>query len=153
MKIFTQSLIDKLIPCLEDFMMLFPSKVKLLVVHCSDTDNNQNLNSADIHKMHLGFGWDGIGYHKVILRSGEIENGRPEYWVGAHVKGENDVSLGFALLDVMNLQMNNFLLLKKFLKFGNQNILKQNIGHSNIENTDKTCPNFDVITWANKFNL
>ena len=38
--------------------------------------------------MHLKFGWDGIGYHKIINRSGKIENGRPEYWIGAHVKGK-----------------------------------------------------------------
>ena len=43
----------------------------------------------DIHNLHLSFGWDGIGYHKIILRNGIIQNGRPEYWVGAHVYGKN----------------------------------------------------------------
>ena len=38
--------------------MLLKSKIKLLVVHCSDTDNNEELNALDIHKMHIGFGWD-----------------------------------------------------------------------------------------------
>ena len=33
--------------------------------------------------MHLQFGWDGIGYHKIILRNGKLISGRPEYWVGA----------------------------------------------------------------------
>jgi len=33
--------------------------------------------------MHLKFGWDGIGYHKIINRSGKAENGRPEYLIGA----------------------------------------------------------------------
>ena len=134
--------------------MLVPSKIKLLVVHCSDTDNNQNLNSADIHKMHLGFGWDGIGYHKVILRSGEIENGRPEYWVGAHVKGENDVSLGVCLIGRDEFTNEQFSSLKTVLEIWKSKYSKAKIiGHSNIENTNKTCPNFDVITWANKFNL
>ena len=45
--------------------------------------------------MHLGFGWDGIGYHKVILRSGKVENGRPEFWIGAHVKGKMNKVLEF----------------------------------------------------------
>ena len=44
--------------------MLLNKKISLLVVHCSDTPNNQNLSAIDIHKMHLDFGWDGIGYHK-----------------------------------------------------------------------------------------
>ena len=48
--------------------------------------------------MHLDNGWDGIGYHKVILRSGIIENGRPEFWIGAHVKGLNKSSLGVCLI-------------------------------------------------------
>ena len=68
--------------------MLIIENIKLLVVHCSDTEDKQNLSAFDIHKMHLKFGWDGIGYHKVINRSGKIENGRPEYWTGAHVKGK-----------------------------------------------------------------
>ena len=76
--------------------MLINNKISLLVVHCSDTEDNLNLSAIDIHKMHLGFGWDGIGYHKIIKRSGVIENGRPEYWAGAHVKGKNKFSLGMS---------------------------------------------------------
>ena len=55
--------------------------IQYIIVHCSDTE--KSLTAIDIHNMHLGFGWDGIGYHKVIKNDGEIENGRPEYWVGA----------------------------------------------------------------------
>ena len=39
--------------------ILFREKVKLLVVHCSDTEDSQNLSALDLHKMHLKFGWDG----------------------------------------------------------------------------------------------
>ena len=87
--------------------MLIAEKIKLLVVHCSDTEDNQTLGATDIHKMHLDFGWNGIGYHKIIDRSGKVENGRPEYWIGAHVKGKNNISLGVCLIgtqrDVVNL--------------------------------------------------
>jgi N-acetylmuramoyl-L-alanine amidase len=69
--------------------MLINNKIKLLVVHCSDTENYINSSAVDIHKMHLGFGWDGIGYHKIINRSGKVENGRPDYWIGTHIKGKN----------------------------------------------------------------
>ena len=92
--------------------MLIEKDVSLLVVHCSDTANNENLSAIDIHKMHLGFGWDGIGYHKIINRSGKIENGRPEYWIGAHVKGKNDVSLGVCLIGKDNFTKNQFASLK-----------------------------------------
>jgi len=66
--------------------------IRYIIVHCSDTNNNDT--AIDIHKLHISFGWDGIGYHKVICRSGKVENGRPEYWIGAHVKGKNNISLG-----------------------------------------------------------
>ena len=43
-------------------------EVKNFAVHCSDTDNDLNIDVLEIHNMHLSFGWDGIGYHKVICR-------------------------------------------------------------------------------------
>ena len=53
--------------------MLKKENINYLIVHCSDTPNSQKLTAIDIHQMHLDFGWNGIGYHKVILRNGEID--------------------------------------------------------------------------------
>lgn len=134
-------------------IMLISKNIKLLVVHCSDTDDNCNIKAIDIHQMHLGFGWDGIGYHKVILRSGEIENGRPEYWIGAHVKGKNDVSLGVCLIGRNNFTKKQFISLERILKkWKHKHPYADIVGHHNTGNTNKTCPNFDVINWSkNKF--
>ena len=133
--------------------MLNSKNIKLLIVHCSDTHNSMDLGAADIHKMHLGFGWDGIGYHKIIKRSGEIENGRPEYWVGAHVKGKNDISLGVCLIGKDSFTKKQFESLEKVLKNWKFLYPKAKIvGHKDTGNTIKTCPNFDVIAWSkNKF--
>ncbi len=133
--------------------MLLTKKVVLLVVHCSDTPNSQNLSAIDIHKMHLDFGWDGIGYHKIIKRSGEIENGRPEYWIGAHVKGKNDISLGVCLIGKDSFTKKQLISLERILKkwkmkYPNAKI----VGHKDTGNTSKSCPNFNVISWA-KDNL
>ena len=130
--------------------MLLQKKIELLVVHCSDTLNNMDLSAIDIHKMHLGFGWDGIGYHKIIRRSGKIENGRPEYWIGAHVKGKNEISLGVCLIGKDKFTKKQFISLEQILKrwkiiYPDAKI----IGHRDVGNTKKTCPNFDVISWAN----
>ena len=57
--------------------MLKAENIKYLVVHCSDTSDDSIVSVHDIHKMHLDFGWDGIGYHKIISRDGLIHNGRP----------------------------------------------------------------------------
>ena len=67
----------------------------LPIVHCADTPDIEDLRATDIHQMHLGFGWDGAGYHHIICRDGQIEPGRPFYWQGAHVCGQNENSLGF----------------------------------------------------------
>lgn len=127
--------------------MLNKNNIKYLIIHCSDTTNY--FSASDIHKMHLNFGWDGIGYHKVIRRSGTVENGRPEYWVGAHVKGLNKISLGVCLIGKNKFTKNQFMSLKSILlnwkeKYPNAKI----IGHCDSVNTDKTCPNFDVKLWC-----
>ena len=129
--------------------MLLNKNIELLVVHCSDTHNSNNLSSIDIHKMHLSFGWNGIGYHKIILRSGKIENGRPEYWIGAHVKGKNNISLGVCLIGRDKFTKNQYMSLEKVLRRWKSFYPKARIvGHKDIGNTKKTCPNFDVINWS-----
>ena len=128
--------------------------IEFIVIHCSDTPNNENLNALDIHKMHLGFGWEGIGYHKVICRSGEIQNGRPEYWIGAHTYGINKISLGVCLIGKDNFNSYQFNSLKKIIidwkKRFPSAIIK---GHKDVINTSKTCPNFNVQKWLLSVNI
>ena len=129
--------------------MLISSNIKLLVVHCSDTEEHLDLRGGDIHEMHLNFGWDGIGYHKVICRSGKVENGRPEYWIGAHVKGKNDISLGVCLIGKNKFTKKQYLSLEKILrKWKSLYPEAKVVGHRDTGNTNKTCPNFDVKAWA-----
>ena len=135
-------------------IILNEKDIKLLIVHCSDTPNNDFLTAIDIHRMHLGFGWDGIGYHKVICRNGYIENGRPEYWMGAHVYNKNHLSLGVCLIGKNNfskLQFDSlFIVLSNWKKkYPNSRIL----GHSDTILTEKTCPNFNVKEWCKKVGI
>mgnify|MGYP003607694039 CR=1 FL=1 len=58
----------------------------------------------DIHDLHLSNGWAGIGYHKVILADGTVEDGRPLSTVGAHALGANQRSVGIVLVGNFNLQ-------------------------------------------------
>ena len=51
--------------------------------------------AAQIDTWHRQRGFHlGIGYHYVIRRNGEIEQGRPEYMVGAHCLNHNAHSIG-----------------------------------------------------------
>ena len=134
--------------------MLKKKDIKFLIIHCSDTGDSNNIDASVIHKMHLDFGWNGIGYHKVILRSGKVENGRPEFWIGAHVKGKNKHSLGVCLIGTNKFTRNQFSSLKNVLlswkkKYPNAEI----IGHRDATKTKKTCPNFDVRSWCKENSI
>jgi len=127
---------------------LSPDSVEMLVVHCSDTPDDQPFGAREIQNMHLGFGWDGIGYHQVIRRDGTRESGRPDYWKGAHVKGVNDRSLGVCLIgrtSFTEAQMHSLatLLFEWLKKYPSARVL----GHRDAVETHKTCPNFDAAAW------
>lgn len=134
--------------------MLNSSDIKYLIIHCSDTPDDKYLSAIDIHKMHLDFGWDGIGYHKVICRDGKIENGRPEYWVGAHTFSKNNLSLGVCLIGREKFNHSQFSSLYTLLSSWKKKYLNSLIiGHCEAISTKKTCPNFNVQKWCKKVGL
>ena len=144
------------------------SATELLVVHCSATRASQNIGVREITQWHLQRGFDTIGYHYVIRRDGDLETGRPENVIGAHVKGHNARSVGICMVggvDNADKPSNNFtaaqfvalheLLLQLRKRHPNARIL----GHRDLSpdlNKDgkitpneyiKACPSFDVETW------
>ena len=126
--------------------LLLKQNVKYIVIHCSDT--NEGDTAIDIHQLHLSFGWEGIGYHKIIQKNGKIENGRPEFWTGAHVFGYNKESLGICLIGKNNFSTQQFNTLTKLIKEWKKKYpLAKICGHRDFKNTKKTCPNFDVKKW------
>lgn|GEM_PF-394326 len=128
--------------------------IRYLVVHCSDTPDDDLLTARDIHAMHLGFGWDGVGYHRVITRDGVIEHGRPEYWVGAHVYGHNTESLGVCLIGRNVFTSAQMAALHEVISGWKVTYPQAQIcGHCDFDNTEKTCPNFDVRAWAREQGL
>lgn len=127
---------------------LNPTEIKYIIIHCSDTPNNEKLTAIDIHKMHLNFGWEGIGYHKIICRNGIIQNGRPEFWVGAHTYSINNISLGICLIGKNNFTQKQYSSLKTTLLLWKNEYPNAKIkGHRDAIKTDKTCPNFNVSDW------
>ena len=128
--------------------MLTPENIRYLVVHCSDTPDEDGLTASDIHAMHLGFGWDGAGYHAIITRDGICHPGRPEYWQGAHVKTRNHDSVGVCLIGRHEFTPDQFAALETLLltwssRYPNADV----VGHRDIQETHKTCPNFDAGKW------
>ena len=137
---------------MKEVNLLKEKNIKYIVVHCSDTSDKKDLNALDIHKMHLGFGWDGIGYHKIILRNGIIENGRPLYWIGAHAYGYNDKSISICLIGRKHFTKKQLTSLKTFLDWSQKKYPNSKIvGHYQITKSSKTCPNFDVNYWYRNY--
>ena len=124
--------------------------IKGLIVHHSDSPHRGNT-IEDIHKWHLKAGFDGCGYHYVILEDGQVQKGRPNFWDGSHAKGYNDTHLGICLMGVDYFTPEQFYALKDLInslilefKISIENIL----GHYQVSN--KTCPNFDVKQWISE---
>lgn len=69
--------------------------VNKIVVHHSVTGD---VDAKRIHDMHLNNGWSGIGYHFVVKMNGEIERGRPENKLGAHVANQNSGKIGVCFI-------------------------------------------------------
>jgi len=48
----------------------------------------------DVHRIHRGQGWPGIGYHFYVRRNGEVYRGRPEEQIGTHTAHYNASTIG-----------------------------------------------------------
>lgn len=135
--------------------------VKYIVVHCSATRLNMDVNTERIRQWHTapkpkGNGWSAIGYHFVIERDGKIEEGREITRPGAHVRGYNKQSIGVCLVGGLNKnskgefnftreQMDSLEKLLSMLSDMAPNATIQ--GHRDFPGVNKACPCFDVKAW------
>lgn len=118
--------------------------MKHIVVHCSDSPHGRGHSAETIHRWHQERKWSGIGYHYVITEEGEVQNGRPHYWTGAHVKGHNTGSLGICLIGRDYFAPEQLDSLRELLKDLHDQYPEAVIcGHRDLD-PNKTCPNFDV---------
>lgn len=121
--------------------------IEYIIVHCSDSPPNRGDTAATIHAWHLQNGWSGIGYHRVILEDGKVENGRPLYWVGSHARGYNSKSIGVCLIGDGVYTHEQYSSLRKLIfKLLDRSPQAKVIGHRDIDDR-KTCPKFDVKQW------
>ena len=106
-------------------------------------------------------GWEDVGYHYVITRSGTIEPARPENMMGAHAVKANHRSIGICLIggfdDEGNWENNftseQFVTLKALiLNLKNKYSIEWIIGHNEIESR-KDCPSFNVKEWLQQENI
>ena len=60
-------------------------ETKYIVIHSSNTNPKQNFDVKDIDRQHRKDGYFSCAFHKVITRSGEVQDGRDIQIAGAHV--------------------------------------------------------------------
>lgn len=133
-------------------------KIELIVLHCSGVDSDKE-NAATIRRFHTtpvsdgGRGWNDIGYHFVIPKSGLIERGRPLDQPGAHAAPKNHNSIGICVTgnkDFQEIQFESLTTLLLLLRLIPE-IRGAKVVPHNVINTDKTCPNFDVSAFSAVF--
>lgn len=129
--------------------------IRSAIIHCAYTKASMDIGAMEIRRWHIDDrGWSDIGYHYVIRRDGELENGRPVAHVGAHCKGHNRDSIGICLVGGMNddgapefnFTADQFATLRH-LKHSLDQQYHGIEWHGHREYSDKACPCFDVGQW------
>jgi len=120
-------------------------KIDKLIIHCSDTPNDRDVNAATIKEWHVdGNGWSDIGYHFVIKRDGTLEEGRPVITAGAHCLGHNANSIGICLIGRDKFTKEQFQTLKQYYddtQTQGDMYFDYIFGHYELDKNGKTCPN------------
>jgi N-acetylmuramoyl-L-alanine amidase len=124
-----------------------------VIIHCSATREGQdNINAKVIDRWHRARGWNGIGYHFVILINGTIEYGRDLNKIGSHTRGQNTGSIGICYVGGVekdgktpkdtrtDAQKESINLLVSLFK----NIHKELTVHGHNEFSSKACPSYKV---------
>ena len=142
--------------------MIKREKTDTLAIHCSATPATMDIGVEKIKEWHVKEnGWEDVGYHFIITRSGELQTARPEEYQGAHAPQVNFRSLAVCLIggtDNKQQWENNFTdeqfttlksliadLIKKYE-------IKKIIGHYQVDDRKK-CPSFNVPEWLEQNEL
>ena len=132
-----------------------------IVIHCTQTPPNMDVDVEKVTQWHKERGFDTIGYHYLIKRDGTLQVGRDEDVVGAHAVAVNGTSIGVALAGGGTPDMgweNNFApiqfqtLKSIIIKLKDKYNIEKIIGHYQVEEK-KQCPSFDVPEWLEKNGL
>ena len=148
--------------------MIKREKTDTIVIHCSATPPTMDIGVEKIREWHVDDnGWDDVGYHYVITRSGVLQKARPEEMQGSHARAVNGTSLGICLVGGSNSNVdweNNFTdaqfvslkslisdLIKRYEMPEDFKQIKKIIGHYQVDDK-KECPSFKVPEWLEKMD-
>ena len=127
-------------------------KIKRVILHCSATNEGDDVTAAMIKRWHRDRGWSDIGYHYIVRLDGTVESGRPISKSGSHVRGHNRDSIGICYIggldqrgrpkNTMTQQQRRSIeaLCRSLCTALNQSLTLH--GHS--EFSAKACPSFEI---------
>ena len=134
-------------------------EINEIFIHCTATMPNMDIGVEEIRRWHKARGWRDVGYHWVIRRDGTVEQGRPEWEVGAHALLHNLYSIGICLVGGIDENMQpsskympaQWRALEQLLQdimdrhdlYEPSQIIR---GHNEV--STKACPCFDVKQWV-----
>lgn len=127
-------------------------KINRIIIHCSATKADHDIDVSDVRQWHLDRGWSDIGYHYFVDIRGNGFKGRPLERIGAHTKGHNADSVGICyaggvgsdgkpkdtLTDSQRRKIEQYIKAIRAV-FGDQVSV-----HGHREYANKACPSFDV---------
>jgi len=132
-------------------------EIKFIVVHHTRGDYDSIDKIKEFHTKVRG--WKDIGYHWVIgdgkgLIDGKLYKGRSEKFIGAHVKGFNQNSIGIVLVGNFDKAPPSKKQIETLIKFLKAKMKKYKIssgnilGHNETKDATKTCPGrFIDMNW------
>lgn len=124
--------------------------INRIIVHCSDSDVQAHDNIDVIRKWHLERGFSDVGYHYYITKHGIIQYGRSLDKIGAHCFNENEDSIGICLGGRLQFKEDQFKALAKLITSLYYTIGIMSV-HGHYEYSEKTCPNFNVPDFVEKY--
>jgi len=131
--------------------------INTIVIHQTDGADNGSFTPYDIAQYHTnGNNWAGIGYHYVIIDSGQIYQTQPDNKISYHASGYNTNSIGITITGdhrrnnneenstlISNKEYKSLVYLVAKLK-EKYNIPVENIIGHNETGSPKSCPNLDM---------
>lgn len=131
-----------------------------IVLHCTATPQTTTVESIKAHWKQIG--WKQVGYHFIILPSGERVQLLDIEKISNGVAGHNANSIHISYIggvDAENKAIDNRTIAQKasqiklILELRKQFPKAKICGHRDFPNVHKDCPSFDVAKWLKEVGL
>lgn len=106
-----------------------------IVIHHSASPD---VSAKEIDQWHKDRGWNGIGYHYVVRKDGEVEEGRSIKKRGAHDRGRNNTHIGICCTGNFNKHGPDRRQITALIRLTNKLIGYHNL--KTVERHHENCP-------------